>query len=64
MSTATELEPIEKDQALPLDTFKRKAGLSDWALRTARRNGLKVRKCGKRRYVLGRDWIEYLEKQG
>jgi hypothetical protein len=32
-------------------------------MRSARRDGLKVRTVGKRRYVRGQDWADYLEKQ-
>ena len=67
MSTSTKgnaatLGPIANDQVYPLETFKRLAGLSHWAMRQARRNGLKVRTAGNRRYVRGIDWSEYLER--
>lgn len=54
------LGPIEANVAYPLETFKRKSGLRDWALKTARRNGLRVRTCGNRRYIIGADWLAYL----
>lgn len=64
MATATAeqiaLAPICSDQSFPLATFKRMTGLNDWALKTARRKGLKVRTVGNRRYVLGADWHAYL----
>jgi hypothetical protein len=54
------LGPVSFDETYDLGTFKRLSGLSDWALRMARRKGLKIRKVGKRKYVVGRDWAEFL----
>ncbi len=56
------LGPIANDQTYPLETFKRLAGLSHWAMRQARRNGLAVRTVGNRRYIRGADWSSYLAK--
>jgi hypothetical protein len=56
------LGPIQADCAYPLPVFSRLSGQRKWGMRTARRQGLKVRKFGTRSYVLGRDWIEFLSK--
>ncbi len=57
------LGPIANDQTYPLPVFMRLAGLSLWAMRAARRNGLKVHRVGKRAYVRGTDWSQYLANQ-
>lgn len=54
---------ISKDSSYVLDDFKVRTGLGDTGLRNARRSGLKVRYCHNRGYVLGADWIQYLEDQ-
>ena len=54
------LDAIRADEALPLDLFYQKTGLSRHALRAAQKAGLRVRRAHTRAYVLGSDWIEYL----
>ena len=61
---AATLEPIKADEVYPLPLFQRNAGMSKHAMRTARRNGLPVKKIGRRKYVLGRDFLEYIAKHG
>lgn len=51
---------IQADAAYSLEQVKA-LGLGTCALRTARRNGLAVRRVGRRSYVLGRDLLTYLE---
>jgi len=66
MATA-ELSNIEPGVAYSLDDFKRRSGMGAHALRTARRkkeNPLVVRRVGRRGYVLGSDFIEYLKHHG
>lgn len=55
---------ISADELLTLDAVKTRLGLGTRALRTARRNGLKVRRIGQRSFVLGRDLLSYVEKHG
>lgn len=52
---------IDERQVYTLDEFKRRVALSDGALRRARRDGLRVRYAHRRGYVLGDDWIRYLQ---
>ncbi len=60
---APDLGSISADESYPLPVFQRIAGLSAWAMRQARRDGLKVRTVGRRKYVMGRDWHDHLSKQ-
>ena len=61
MATAT-LEPIQSDTIYPLAIIKARLGLGSAALRTARRKGLKIRRLGRRSFVLGADVRAYLEE--
>jgi len=54
---------IAKDRSYSLDDFKERSRLGEAGLRNARRSGLKVRYVHNRGYILGADWIEYLEDQ-
>ena len=44
--------------------LKRRLGLSSLAMWKARRSGLKVYKISRQRYVLGKDYIAYVESTG
>jgi len=44
--------------------IKRRLGLSSWAMWRARRCGLKVYKIAHQRYVLGKDYIAFVESAG
>ena len=52
---------ISADSIYTLDEIELRLGLGQAAMRTARRAGLKVRKIGRRRYVLGKDLLAYVE---
>lgn len=52
---------IRADAAYTLDAFTRATGLRRHAMRAARRAGLRVRYVQKRGFVLGRDFLAYLE---
>ncbi len=41
--------------------IKRRLGLNSWTMWRARRLGLKVYKISRRRYVLGKDFIAFVE---
>jgi hypothetical protein len=53
--------PILADAVYPLAAFKAATKLDDWAMREARKAGLKVRRVGRRAYIVGADWIEFLK---
>lgn len=53
---------IRADEAYTIAEFRRRAGLGDYAFRQARGGGLRIIEVGKKRYVLGRDWLAYLER--
>ncbi len=55
---------VEVGKSYPLETFKAVCGLGTAALREARKNGLPVRRVGLRSYILGKDWLDYLETHG
>ena len=51
---------ISADQVLTLEAVQQELGLGRHALREARRKGLKVRRIGRRGYVLGADLIAFI----
>jgi hypothetical protein len=53
---------IIADAIYTLDEVDARLGLGKSALRTARRQGLTVKRIGRRGYVLGRDVIEWFER--
>lgn len=55
------LGPIEPHILYPLTDLQARSGMGATALRTARRQGLKVMYTAGRGYVLGRDFIAYIE---
>lgn len=55
------LGAIRADEAYRLDEFKRRLGLNDDAMRKARRKGLKARRVGRRRYIIGDEAIAFLK---
>lgn len=58
------LGPVEPHVLYPLPDLQARTGLGNAAMRTARRAGLVVKYAGGRGYVLGRDFIEYIEAHG
>lgn len=59
--TELELGEITADAAYALREFQRRTGMADTALRHARQRGLRVRAVGRKRFVVGADWIAFLE---
>lgn len=51
---------ILADACYSLDQVKSRLGLGTAALRTARRNGLIVRRFGRKSFVLGTDLLDYI----
>jgi hypothetical protein len=52
---------IQGDQLYTLSEFRRRLGLGERALRTARRRGLPVHKVGRAKYVIGAEAIEWFK---
>jgi hypothetical protein len=53
--------PIRIDEVYTLKEFQQRTGLKRNGMRTARRRGLPVRQCGRNRYVVGAEWVEFLQ---
>ena len=51
---------IVADAIYTLDTFKRRLGLGEAALRRARGQGLVIHRVGRRAYVIGADAIDWI----
>jgi hypothetical protein len=51
---------IRADAAYSLPDFQRITGLGAKAIRKARREGLQIHRVGRRSYVRGQSWIDYL----
>lgn len=60
---ATAPEPIRRGESYTLQQFKERTGLGDWAIREARRSGLTVKYQGRKAYITGDDWLDYLAAQ-
>ncbi len=54
---------INTAECYRLDEFRRRAGLGDLAFREVRKRGLRVVKVGKRVYIRGKDWADFLDSQ-
>ncbi len=59
----TECGEITRESCYMLSEFQKRTGMKRDAMRTARRAGLKVRYLHGRGFVLGSDWLAYLESQ-
>jgi hypothetical protein len=55
---------ISADELYTLEEIQARLGLGTAALRTARRQGLTVRRIGRRGYLLGRDVMKFVEREG
>lgn len=55
---------ISADKLYLLESFKSLTGLGDCWMRNARRRGLRVHRVGGRAFVLGRDFIEFVQNAG
>lgn len=54
---------IRADESYTVAEFRRRADLGDYAFRQLRAKGLRVVECGKKRFVRGADWLEFLDRQ-
>ena len=57
----TQLEPIVQDAIYPLSTFMLRTGLQKSAIRQMRRQGLIVRRIGRRSYIRGSDFLAWYD---
>jgi hypothetical protein len=55
--------PIQRNTVYPKDSFMSRVGWGEFAMRSARRSGLKVIRAGKGVFVRGEDFIEWLNNQ-
>ena len=55
------LNPIDSQLLYPLPVFMEYSGMSNYAVRMARRRGMRVLRVGGRGYVLGSDFITYAQ---
>ena len=60
----SEMGPIRSGEAYSLEEFQRLIGQAKTAIRSFRLQGLRVIRAGNRRYILGRDWIAFLDRLG
>lgn len=61
MTTSRTPGVIRADEAYSASEFRRRAGLGDYAWRQIRRE-MRVVEVGKKRFVLGADWLRYLSR--
>ncbi len=57
---SVDIGTITADCVFTLKEFSRRSGLGEWALRQARRSGLRVLYVHGRGFVRGSDWLDYL----
>ena len=55
------LGAILTDASYPLAMFMGLTGLGVAGIRQARRDGLRILRVGRRKFVMGRDWADFLE---
>jgi len=58
----TQAGVINPDELYTLQAFKKRLGIADATVRSARRAGLRVTYLHRQGYVFGRDWIDYVLK--
>jgi hypothetical protein len=63
-TASTSIGTIHADAAYSLTDLREKLGIGEWALRKMRRNGLRVRRYGRRSFVFGKDLIAEIERNG
>ena len=54
---------IEPGTLYPLRAFKRLTGVGDWAFRTLRRRGLRVRRIAGKGFILDSDFIDLTDQE-
>lgn len=51
------------DEIVPLSDLQARLGLGASAIRAARRRGLRIHRIGRKKFVVGRDLIAFMEAQ-
>lgn len=54
---------ISRDEVYTLPELQQRLNLGAWAMRQARRAGLKTLKIGRNKFVRGSDVMDFLERQ-
>jgi hypothetical protein len=62
-ASARPLQAVSENEVVPLAELDSRLGLGPSAIRMARRQGLKVHRIGRRKFVIGRDLITFLESR-
>ena len=60
-AAAVTVGEIDPDKLYSLEAFKHVSGMGDWAMRSARKAGLKMKKIGNRKFVSGKDFVDFLD---
>ncbi len=58
------MNEIRADEVYRRDEFGKRVGLGPHTLRKAEADGLRVVKVGVRKFIAGRDWLEYVARKG
>ena len=54
---------IQGDSLYTLDEIERRLGLKQWARKEAAKKGLRIKKIGRKSFILGRDVIAFFDDQ-
>jgi len=54
---------VNAHEVYTLPELQERLQLGEWAMRQARRSGLRMVKIGRRKYVKGADFLDYLDRQ-
>ena len=63
LAPAATLGVVSTTAVYSLDAFKDRLEVSDCWLRTARRRGLRVRYAGRKGFIIGSEFVRYLEQE-
>lgn len=54
---------VRADEALSRKQFLQRTGISRYQFPQLVREGLRIRQAGRRKFILGSDWIEFLARK-
>ena len=54
---------IEAEALYTVAEVERRLGLKEWARKEARKKGLRIKKIGRKSFILGRDVIKFFDDQ-